>query len=143
MPLNHREIPGGRAVPIRVVELRFCDYCAAEKEGQEVEATDEIVINGRRALACDKHGKPVRKMLDAFEAVSEPVTVAPPSPGRGRRAGARQTSHDGQAEPAAKDVRAWALAENEKAGKQLYVVAGNSKLRTSVINAYKAAHGLS
>ncbi|MEQ4716107.1 hypothetical protein [Nonomuraea sp. B19D2] len=133
-----------RAMPIRVVELRFCDYCATEKEDLEVEATDEITINGRKALVCDKHGKPVRKMLQTFEEVSEPVLAAQHGgPTASRRRRGKAVQGDGPAEPTAAEIRAWALAENEREGRQVHVVAGNSKLRRTVIEAYKAAHGLS
>lgn len=132
---QHRE-KGRFPMGIKIIELRLCDYCEAEEEGKEVEATDTITINGKRALVCDKHGKPIRKMLDAFDAVAEPVPVT-----AGRRASKAQPAGlDGQVKAA--DVRAWALAENEKAGRQVYIIQGKSKIRQSVIDAYKAAHGI-
>lgn len=124
-------------MPRKTFTVEYCDYCYGEDESKEVEATDLIKINGREALACDKHSKPVRKMLETFESVSSPIPSATPQRPRSRRASA-----DGeQLSYVPSEVRAWARAENEKAGKVIYPVGENARIRKSVIEAYLAAHG--
>ncbi|MFI9591028.1 hypothetical protein [Nonomuraea sp. NPDC052265] len=130
---------------IKIIEIRLCDYCEKE-ESKEVEATDEVTINGKKALTCDRHGKPLRKMLEEFNKVSEPVQepqVSRASRGRRGRTTALQAAAEPRIEPTPSDIRGWALAENERLGEQRYIVRGNHKIRNEVRDAYMAAHGLS
>ncbi|GAA3473865.1 hypothetical protein [Nonomuraea roseola] len=128
-------------MPRKTFTVDYCDYCASEDK--EVEATDTIKINGKEALVCDRHGAPVRKVLVEFEAVAAPITQAegqrPVTPGRRRSKPAAAASEL----PSGDVIRAWAREENDKAGETIYVVSETGKLRAVVIDAYKAAHGIS
>ncbi|GAA0955051.1 hypothetical protein [Nonomuraea longicatena] len=131
---------------IKIIEIRLCDYCEKEDPAKETEADDTITINGRTALACDRHGKPVRKILEAFEAVSVPDQALHDGHvprGRRGRSAATPPTLGGHDKPKAADIRAWALGENDRLGEKKYVVTGNSRLRNAVVKAYKDAHGLS
>ncbi|WP_113705495.1 Lsr2 dimerization domain-containing protein [Nonomuraea lactucae] len=100
-------------MPIRIVELFLCDYCA--KEDKETEAPHKIEINGKRALACDTHAKPILKALETFEAVAERIpteTARPARSGRTRAArGGSGAAPQGDA-PTTNEVRQWAQANN-------------------------------
>ncbi|MEU4579998.1 histone-like nucleoid-structuring protein Lsr2 [Nonomuraea sp. NPDC023979] len=100
-------------MPIRIVEQFLCDYCA--HDDKETEAPHKIEINGKRALACDTHAKPLLKALEAFEAVAERIPAPAASSARsGRSRAVRGSSIPARqtGAPTAAEVRQWAQAND-------------------------------
>ncbi|GAA3136793.1 hypothetical protein GCM10010466_29510 [Planomonospora alba] len=129
-------------MPRKTFTVDYCDFCDAEEK--ETEAEQTFTINGKEALACVPHGKPLQKALDAFEKVARPIAQAePPASVRGRsRAagkGKGESVRNGRAYNTAK-VRAWAKEENEKAGEIVYAISDTARIKGEVIDAYLAAH---
>lgn len=128
-------------MPRKTIVVEYCDYCAKEK-GEEVEATDTIKINGREALACEAHSKPVRKVLEVFAQVSTPIGRSPaPTPSVAPKTKGKKVQRTWNGHPyIPAQVREWARKENEKAGRTIYPVGERARIPNDVIAAYFHAH---